>query len=662
MKFLFELGIEEIPSRYVEQTEKAFANNFKKFLEEKRIEVNNIKSYSTPRRIAIIADIAPVQKDLDEFKLGPSVAQALVDGKATKALLGFLSSNGLKENEYKIVETNKGQYIQIHKFIKGKKTEEVLAEVLDKSIRSLEFEKSMKWSDRTFRFVRPIKWILALLDNKKFDFVFEGISSDIYTRGMRNFASQEIEIQDIDKYEETLEKNYVIADRNKRKDKIIESIKNNTNVLVDIDKKLLEEVVDLLEYPYAILGDFDKSYLELPEDLITITMKTHQRYFPVRSEDGKLLNNYVVIRNAPEYSEYVKIGNDKVIIPRLADSKFFFDEDLKHNLEDNVDKLKDITFQKDMGTIYDKMQRSLKIADILGANENAKRAIKLAKADLVSNVIGEKEFTGLQGMMGAIYALKSGENQIVSQAIEEHYKPRFQNDDLPKSIEGAISAISDKLDTAIGAFCVGLKPTGSKDPYAIRRATQGVVQIALDKKLDISYIYLIEKAYEIFALDKKVLNDNALVEFIEYFKQRLETILIDKYPKDLVSLIINTETNFKNIVEKLDKLVSISSKSEFTSLINLLKRMKNIVGSVKEKIVDTSKFVDKLEEKMYNLSIELKGKKFVDIIDKLIENEELINAFFENLKVISEDEILTANRLAIINNILDTVGEVIEVE
>ena len=538
MNFLFELGLEELPARYVDITSNELKNKVVDKLVSNKISFDSIENFSTPRRLSfIITNLCEKQEDITEEKFGPKLEIAIKDGMPTKALLGFLATNGLAENEYEIVETERGAYTKITKHTKGRETKEILCEILDTSIRQLEFEKAMKWSDKQFRFVRPIKWIVAMLDDKVIDFSFENIKASNITRGMRVFASQEILIDKIENYEKLLFENYVVIRRDKREKMLLESIEKNCNTdteKVVISKKLLDEVVNLVEYPYAIKGDFDEKYLKLPEELITITMETHQRYFPVRTNDGKLTNHFVVIRNGIDYSSKVKLGNEKVIEPRLADSKFFFDEDLKCNMNDWIEKLKNITFQKDMGTIYDKVQRAKKIAKYLGADDNTMRAIELCKADLVSNVINEKEFTGLQGMMGEIYALNSGENSKVATAIREHYMPRFQTDTLPSSIEGSISAIADKLDTGMGAFCVGLKPTGSKDPYAIRRAIQGMVSIALNEKLDINYEDLSAKAYEIFSSDKKVLSENVLSDFNNFVCQRLENVLQEFYSKELI--------------------------------------------------------------------------------------------------------------------------------
>lgn len=665
MNFLFELGLEELPARYVDITSNELKNKVVDKLVSNKISFDSIENFSTPRRLSfIITNLCEKQEDITEEKFGPKLEIAIKDGMPTKALLGFLATNGLAENEYEIVETERGAYTKITKHTKARETKEILCEILDTSIRQLEFEKAMKWSDKQFRFVRPIKWIVAMLDDKVIDFSFENIKASNITRGMRVFASQEILIDKIENYEKLLFENYVVIRRDKREKMLLESIEKNCNTdteKVVISKKLLDEVVNLVEYPYAIKGDFDEKYLKLPEELITITMETHQRYFPVRTNDGKLTNHFVVIRNGIDYSSKVKLGNEKVIEPRLADSKFFFDEDLKCNMNDWIEKLKNITFQKDMGTIYDKVQRAKKIAKYLGADDNTMRAIELCKADLVSNVINEKEFTGLQGMMGEIYALNSGENSKVATAIREHYMPRFQTDTLPSSIEGSISAIADKLDTGMGAFCVGLKPTGSKDPYAIRRAIQGMVSIALNEKLDINYEDLSAKAYEIFSSDKKVLSENVLSDFNNFVCQRLENVLQEFYSKELISYIIGIEKNFKNIIEKLDKLKTIENTDDFNGLITILKRMKNIVKDNKCIDVNENLFTDEYEKAMFNLYIKLKDKSFSDIVDILTTNSSIINSYFDNVKINVSDEDIRNNRLALLSNILNICANVIRI-
>ena len=461
-----------------------------------------------------------------------------------------------------------------------------------------------------------------------------------------------------------------------RKEAILKSIRENCENDGDkaiINSYLLEEVVNLVEYPYAIKGEYSKDYLLLPEDITTITMETHQRYFPVKDRDGKLTNKFILIRNAPEYSETVKKGNEKVIEPRLADAKFFFDEDLKGNLDNNVKKLREVTFQKDMGTIYEKIERSKKIAeyliDELGLDEkrvNILRTVELAKADLVSNVISEKEFTKLQGFMGSIYAERQGEKKEVSIGIFEHYLPRYQGDILPSTIEGAIAGIADKMDTVTGCFAVGLKPTSSKDPYALRRAVQGIIYVTLNSRLEYSYKRLIEKAYEIFSEDKKVSEKDVVQSVTEFFKQRVINVLSEKYGKDIISYEINLEDDVVKLQERLEVLKKLSETEDFEKLVNLLKRIKNIIKEEKseELAIDEQLFEKEEEKELYRFGMEaekLEGAEFSEHIEFLLTNSHIINNYFDNVMINSENEKIKNNRVSLLKKLENSVSKIMEI-
>ena len=677
MNFLFEIGLEELPAQYVDKAEKDLKKIIENELKSERIKFSEIESFSTPRRVtAIIKDLAEKQDDLDKKSVGPSVEIAYKDGQLTKAGEGFVRSQGATADDIKIIENEKGKYISIEKFIAGKDTREILPEILKNAIKKIEFEKSMKWADRTFRFVRPIKWFVTLFDNGEIlPFEFEGLKGGNKTRGMRYFASQDIEINNPLDYEKILLENFVIVDGKKRREEILKSIKENGEKDGDtaiINKYLLDEVVNVVEYPYAIKGEFNKDYLQLPEDIITITLETHQRYFPVKDKNGKLSNKFIVIRNAPEYSETVKKGNEKVVEPRLADAKFFFDEDLKGKFADNVEKLKEVTFQKDMGTIYEKMQRSKKIAEYLadelgyGAKKkNILRTVELSKADLVSNVIAEKEFTKLQGFMGSVYAEKQGEDREVALGIFEHYLPRYQNDILPTTIEGALAGIADKIDTVVGCYSVGLKPTSSKDPYALRRAVQGIIQVALDSKLELNYEKLVEKAYEIFAADKKVLDKNVVENVVELFKQRLSNVLGEKYSKDLISYEINLENNIVKLNERLSVLLELSKTENFETLINLLKRVKNIVKDTKGETEISENLFEKDEEKaIFELGNELEfleNEEFANYIQVLLNNANVINNYFDNVIINASDKKIKNNRISTLKKLEKSIDKMINI-
>ena len=677
MNFLFEIGIEELPARYVNQAEEDLKQIITQELSNERIKFTNIQSFSTPRRFAVIVEnISEKQEDLDKKSIGPSINVAYKDGVLTKAGEGFVKSQNATIDDIKVVENEKGQYISIEQFIKGIATKDVLPKILDTVLRKIEFEKNMKWSDKEFRFARPIKWFVTLLNGEILPFEFEGIKSSNVTRGMRIFASQNIVLENESDYEKMLEGNVVIPSREKRKQAILDSVHNNCEQDGDrvvVNDYLLEEVVNLVEYPYAIKGEFSADYLNLPEDIITITMETHQRYFPVLDENGKLTNKFVLIRNANEYSEIVKKGNEKVIEPRLADAKFFFDEDLKAKFEENTLKLKEVVFQKDMGTIYEKVERSLEIAKYIinelklqTKEKNILRTIELAKADLVTNVIGEKEFTKLQGFMGQVYAEKQGEDTNVAKGIFEHYLPRYQGDKLPETLEGAIAGISDKIDTVVGCFAVGLKPTSSKDPYALRRAVQGIIMVALEMKLNINYEELILKVLSIFAKSKKVKESNVEKEIIEFFKQRLVNVLSDRYSKDLISYEINLEKNITELEHKLSVLAELSKTDEFDRMVNLLKRVKNIIKDEKISGIDVKEnLFEKEEEKKLMDFIkkfeDSKEKSFDNKTRELLHNSVVIDDFFDNVMINSENQEVKHNRLEMLSRLMKLIDSIVSI-
>ena len=677
MNFLFEIGIEELPARYVNQAEEDLKQIITQELSNERIKFTNIQSFSTPRRFAVIVEnISEKQEDLDKKSIGPSINVAYKDGVLTKAGEGFVKSQNATIDDIKVIENEKGQYISVEQFIKGIATKDVLPQILDTVLRKIEFEKNMKWSDKEFRFARPIKWFVTLLNGEILPFEFEGIKSSNVTRGMRIFASQNIVLENESDYEKTLEGNVVIPSREKRKQAILDSVHNNCEQDGDrvvVNDYLLEEVVNLVEYPYAIKGEFSADYLNLPEDIITITMETHQRYFPVLDENGKLTNKFVLIRNANEYSEIVKKGNEKVIEPRLADAKFFFDEDLKAKFEENTLKLKEVVFQKDMGTIYEKVERSLEIAKYIinelklqTKEKNILRTIELAKADLVTNVIGEKEFTKLQGFMGQVYAEKQGEDANVAKGIFEHYLPRYQGDKLPETLEGAIAGISDKIDTVVGCFAVGLKPTSSKDPYALRRAVQGIIMVALEMKLNINYEELILKVLSIFAKSKKVKESNVEKEIIEFFKQRLVNVLSDKYSKDLISYEINLERNITELDYKLSVLAELSKTNEFDRMVNLLKRVKNIIKDEKISGIDVKESLFEKEEEKKLMDFikkfeDSKEKSFDNKTRELLHNSVVIDDFFDNVMINSENQEVKHNRLEMLSRLMKLIDSIVSI-
>lgn len=665
MKLLFEIGMEEIPARFLKQALADLKDNFIKELNENRIKYENINTYGTPRRLVLYAEnVDEKQAELNELNMGPSKEIAYKDGVLTKAGQGFVKSQGVTEKEVEIVKTDKGEYIAVRRFSSGGETKEILPIILKKIVLDQTFPKSMKWSDKTLRFARPIEWFLSLYGNEIINFEIEGIISSNKSKGHR-FFGKEFTVNSPEEYFEKIRENNVIIDIEERKTMIEESINKSLqeDEQVIIDKGLLDEVTNLVEYPHAIVGNFSKDFLEVPQEVLIISMQVHQRYFPILDKKGKLLSKFVVIRNGIEDSENVRKGNEKVLSARLADARFFYQEDLKIPLINNVEKLKTVVFQKDLGTIYSKIKRSEKIAEFLieklnygYKKEDILRTVKLAKADLVSNMIGEKEFTKLQGFMGADYALKLGEKDNVSLGIKEHYYPRFQGDLLPSGIEGIITGIADRLDTLVGCFGVGLIPTGSKDPYALRRAALGIVNIIIAANIEVSLNDLLKVSLDALETDGVLKTDREKIEkdVLEFFKQRMINVFSDmKYRKDIISAVL--DKNSDNIINSLNIVKIISEyikKENFEKLLQVIKRISNISGNGKSTEVKEKLLQNEYERNLWMKSQELsksvekvlaKGEynEYLDLIISIVDD---INNYFDNTKVMDEDVELRKNR------------------
>lgn len=532
---LFEIGCEEIPARFMDSSLKQLKENSKKFLNENRIKFEDIKTYGTPRRLTLIIEgLSDNRDDLEEEIKGPAKRIAFDDNsEPTKPLQGFMRSKGLNIEDLYFKLAGKEEYVFAKLKEEGKNTEDVLKVILPNLIRSINYPKAMKWGGKQLRFTRPIRWIICLYNGDVVDFEIEGIKSSNVTRGHRFLGQESITVNSVDEYINELRKNYVILDQNERKEIIRKQcieVANSINGQVLMDEELLNEVTYLLEYPTAFYGEFENDYLKLPKEVIITPMKEHQRYFPVLREDGELLPNFITVRNGTDYKiENVKKGNEKVLEARLADAQFFYREDTKIELEKYNEKLKNVVFQEQLGTIYDKTVRieelSKKLVSQFGYEQERDNTIrvpaKICKSDLVTNMVFE--FTELQGVMGREYAKVSGENDVVANAIFEHYLPRFSGDILPSTNAGTIVAIADKMDSITGFFAIGIQPTGSQDPYALRRQALGIINILMDKNINISLKSIIDSAltnYDNLEFDKEKVS----LEILEFFNQRIKNI------------------------------------------------------------------------------------------------------------------------------------------
>ena len=670
MKLLFEIGMEEIPARFLDNSLEELKANMEKKLSENRVKFESIKTFGTPRRLVLYVEgVAEKQEDLDVVNMGPAKSVAFSDsGEVSRAGLGFLKSQGVDVDGMTIVSTPKGEYIAVKKFMKGGDTESLLPEMLKSLVLELSFPKSMKWADKNTRFARPLKWFLAFLDNKVLNFDIEGLKSGNISRGHR-FFGEEFTINSVDEYFGKVRENNVIIDIQERKDLIKKLIEENCiekGERAVIEEELLNEVANLVEYPFPLVGTFNSDFLEVPQEVLIISMQVHQRYFPILNNEGKLQPKFIVVRNGVEGSEYVRKGNEKVISARLSDARFFYNEDLKEPLYKNVEKLKSVVYQKDLGTIYNKIERMQEIAEVIikqcgleDRKENIERTIHLCKADLVSNMIGEKEFTKLQGFMGAEYAIKSGESSKVALGIKEHYYPRFQGDMLPTELEGAITGICDKLDTLVGCFAVGLIPTGSKDPFALRRAALGIVNVILNSKLEISLQEIIKFTLDILEKKSLLKREKSLIlsDLEEFMLNRILNVFADLgYSRDVVSAVLNakhlTLLEMRDMVEALETLKK--EPVEYNKLVNVVKRIANISKDCKEVrfVEDLLKeqvekdlffFMGEFEDKLVALNNE---KKYVEYMKEMIAATPIIEKYFEGVLIMDKDEVIKNNRLS----------------
>lgn len=648
-KYLLEIGTEELPYKFIPQAVKQLKTSFENFLNTNKIEFGKTDVYATPRRLAIIiSDLADSQPDSEKVIKGPIKKVAYDEnGNLTQAGQGFLKKNGLTEKDAYI----ENDYLHAKIFLKGKQVSQVLQENIPELILKMQGSHFMRWSVHEEKFSRPIRWIVSLLNNEELPIQIIDVKSSKITRGHR-FSIQELEINNPDEYLEKLKTAHVIADQNERRDIIVKLTKEKADeigAVASYSDDLLEEVTYLCEYPVPVVCDFDAKYLAIPDEVTVTVMATHQRYFALY-KDGKLLNKFITIANyvGKEFSN-IKAGNEKVIVARLDDAIFFFNEDTKKPLADYVEKLKGVTFQKGLGSVYDKTMRIRELSKYLAEKLNAPldtvdRTALLCKADLTTSLVFE--FTELQGYIGADYARISNEKEEVANGIKEHYFPLNAESELAEGIEGQIVGIADKVDTVCAVFTGGKIPTGSSDPLGVRRAALGIIKTIINKHLNIDLSELIKKDFEL-------LNAEKIEKVKEFFIQRLVIFMSDSYAKNVLEACSKCDP-LKNLCDYVERVEALTEfvKTQNQGLIDSANRVSKLVKDNVSDTVNENLFVQEEEKALYeavkSIPSMLTHKEMIAALDKI--NPVVVN-FFEHVLVMDKDENIKQNRLAILVNL-----------
>jgi glycyl-tRNA synthetase beta chain len=672
-----EIGCEEIPAGFIPKALADMELLLKRELESARLEYGEIVTLGTPRRLVLaVKALAERQPDAELTAMGPAKSVAYdAQGKPTRAAEGFARGQGVDVASLKLVATEKGEYLAAVKSEIGRDTSELLTEMLPRLMSAIPFKKSMRWSDLEVKFARPIHWIVALFDGVVIPFSFGNIDSGSVSRGHRFMANTTFPVRDFAQYLQECERHFVIPDPAQRKEIIRREIARvaklaGGNVLPD--EGLLEQVTFLVEYPSAVAGSFSPDFLAVPREVLITSMREHQRYFSLVDDAGKLLPGFITINNTlTEDPSVVVKGNERVLRARLSDARFFFEEDKKIPLESRVESLKSVVYQAKLGTSYEKMERFRALAASLAAALNpavvakVQRAATLCKADLVTGMVGE--FPEVQGIMGREYALHAGENPEVANAIAEHYLPTQAGGELPASDIGAFVSLADKMDTICGCFSVGLIPTGSADPYALRRSALGVINIILEKGYRRKLSCFIGEALDLLAAKMNRPQEDVQRDVLEFFRVRFVNLLADRYPGDVVDAVV--ALGFDDMVEALAKIAALAEfrkRADFGPLAVAFKRVCNIVKEGEDTPVSAALFQDPAEGALHaalqsvsgTVGVAVASGDYLAALSGIATLKDGVDLFFEKVMVMAEDERVRCNRLALLTGVARLFGQV----
>lgn len=665
---LIELGTEELPPKSLAKLATAFADGFSAELARAELQHQQVKWYATPRRLAImVTELAAQQKDKVVEKRGPAVSVAFDDnGQATKAAQGWARSNGITVEQAQRLVTDKGEWLLYKAQVPGVATESLLCDMIEASLKKLPIPKPMRWGSKKTQFIRPVHSLTVLYGDQLVDATVLGLTTSNTIYGHRFHGQQQFELNNADDYLDALKSEYVMADFGARKAAILEGLQQAAeleNAVADIDDDLLDEVTALVEWPVVLTASFDESFLQVPKEALIYTMKDDQKYFPLLGKDGQLKSRFLFVSNiqSKDPSQVIH-GNEKVIRPRLADARFFFETDKKSTLASRLDSLESVLFQKQLGTLKEKSLRiaelAKRIASQLGADtESAYRAGLLSKADLMTNMV--MEFPDVQGVMGMHYARADGEPEAVALALDEQYKPRFSGDSLPSSHVSCAVALADKLDTLVGIFGIGQIPKGDKDPFALRRAAIGVLRIIVDNQLNLDLEALVGACTELFA--DKLTNDSTEQQVVDFVLARFRTW----YQEQGVDVDVIQAVLAKRPTKPADFASRVKGVSAFKALdssVALAAANKRVANILAKNSVSATRSIDSqllLQAEEITLAEELqKVEKLVEpllaagdyesVLSTLASLRSYIDAFFDNVMVMADDEKVRENRLALL--------------
>ena len=662
---LLEIGTEEVPAHVMPRMLSDLSRLAEDLFKEHRLAYDSLRTIGTPRRSALlVTGLAERQEDVSTETRGPSVAIAFdAEGNPTKAGAGFARGQGIDPSA--LIQRDGYVYASVHE--KGAETAALLTELLPELIRTLPLPNSMRWGDLDFRFIRPIRWIVALYGTEVVPFTLANVTSGNTSRGHRTLAPQEFVIAAPADYEEACEKAYIIVDPERRRAMICAQISETAKACggtAEITPDLLEEVLYLVEYPTALSGSFEEKYLTLPAEAVITPMRDHQRYFPVKAADGSLLPVFITVRNGGrEHLDIVAHGNERVLRARLADARFFFDEDRKKSLAEHREKLKTVVFQQGLGSMYEKTERLMELVTVIvedlapdaAAYEamapDARRAAELSKADLVTGMV--TEFTELQGIMGREYALLDGEKPEVARAIDEQYMPRFAGDELPQSDLGFALSVADKIDNIVGTFSRGKIPTGSQDPFALRRQALGLVLMLIEHESGLLLSDLVEEACDLYHLDVS-LCQKMQVYVADFIRLRLKNVLTERGVRYDVQEAVLTDVDFvADVPARAAYVERLLASDGADALVQSFVRVGNIARMTETGVVDPALFVAQ-EEGALHAAYERAVAARAEGADTLPAEQALaaaIDAFFDAVMVMDKDERIKANRLSLLKTI-----------